>query len=462
VYGYAITIGDNVPLRGAASQNSSVKDFLPKDTVVYVIGQEYPDGIRWDAAYYKNDPGYVRHDQLRMLTRDEALADEQAQNTVAPPPTYSPLPLDPNSTSAYGYVTANSTNFRSKPATNAAIIRSVNKYTFAMILGSEVVNGVTWYKVSVGGTQGYIHGDFFKVLSLRELDEFLASPNYITGQTPSTGSGSGSSSSGGSSSGSPVPQEDVNIDEWKSNPALTASYEPFDPFATPEPIEDGDDTEADDDPEETMIPTLEPLNTQPPEVVDDHPGSNPLGVILTVLGIALVGGGGAYGYSIYRTNQKKAAAREAQRRAAAQQAQRPRTPGGPPYTRPLQTPPGPGMSQRPVPGPSAAPPQRPGVPTPSPIQPPGGTGRAHVPPPVSGAAGAVTHEAYRRPQSLSEPPANRPQDTSVPDMPLPKSSTGISPVDAPSAPDGPDTSAPSAPRRHPRSGRRNEDSGADA
>ena len=412
VYGYAITIGDNVPFRGAASSLSSVKSFLPQDTVVYVVSQDYPEGIRWDAAYAKGEPGYIRHDQLRMLTRSEAEAYEASLQTVAPSPTaFAPVTLSPNSPSSYGYVTNNDTNFRSGASTTAAKIRSLSRYTFAMILGSEVVNGTTWYKVSIGGTQGYIHGDYFKALSLSELEEFLKSPNYSSNLQTSSSS-SGSSKPNGSSGGSLVSQEDANMDVWKTNPSLSASYQPFDPFATPEPIDD----EGDEDDEDALASptaeatgeTLAPIEFE----TTDTPSGNPLGTILTILGITLVGGGGAYGYSVYRSNKKKAAARAAQRRGMPANGQQPGANANRPYARPAQA----GATGQPAPRPNTG--QAPPYPNArQPVNQPPAPPTRSMPPNGIPAGAAASYEAYRRPARPDSAPHDPRQPHNAPPMP---------------------------------------------
>ncbi len=133
-----------------------------------------------------------------------------ARATVMPP-------MDENSTSSYGYVTNNGVNFRSAPG--GSRITVLNEYAFALVLGSTEADGKTWYKVNHAGTEGYISGDYFHVLSLVELEDFLQSPEYIQGN----------------SDGSPKPQEDQNAANWTDpNHELTGTYEPFDPYATPD------------------------------------------------------------------------------------------------------------------------------------------------------------------------------------------------------------------------------------
>jgi len=318
--GYAITLGDGVPLRALPMAVSQVKYTLKRDTVVYVAGQDYYEGETWHQTQYNKDAGYIRADQLRWLSREETLEYlNNQQVTPQPTVTITPEPYNPNSPSAYGHTTAK-VNFRSSPkVTSSNRIRELNKYAFALIYDTEMVDGKPWYHVSVNGEEGYIMGDYFKVLSLTELEDFLGSPEYLKGNSSS----SGSSATDKPSSGNIPSIEDANKNEWV-NPSLglQASYEPFDPFATPEPLATPTPS-----PAPTLIPTIEPLSTvnpvtMPPVTQDtqtDTPSS--LGLIIGVCGVLLVGGGGAYAYSIYRSNKKKEALRAAQRRQAAQRQQ---------------------------------------------------------------------------------------------------------------------------------------------
>lgn len=341
VMGYAVTVGDNVPLRIGPSGNSMLINMLVRGEYMYVLGQEYESDIAWHIVRYGDSQyGYIRADQVHMLSAAETEAYLNSLQTVPPTPSYSPPVFDGNSDSSYGYAT-DSVNFRETPSTSGRRIKSLNKYAFALVLGTETVNGEAWYKISVGGTQGYVLSTYFKILSMYELEEFLQSPQYVQGNANNT-SNSGNSGSSGSSTGSNnssgglVSQEDVNVGTWTNpNSGVNASYKPFDPFATLEPIDESATTTVDATTE--IIPTFEPVETIEPIDFDtqETQSSNALGVVLGIVGLAIVGGGGAYAYSIYRSNQKKAAARAAQRRSM-QQNQRPTSSAGRPYARPAQ------------------------------------------------------------------------------------------------------------------------------
>ena len=309
-HSYAATLGDNVPMRGAADPNSMLVNMLAKNTVVYVSGQEYLNGTAWHIVQYKGQWGYIRADQLRWLSKQETEAYLKSLNTPTPTPANTLPPLDQNSASSYGYVTSDKVNFRSTPG--GTVTGTLNKYAFALVLGSTQSGGKTWYKVNQAGKEGYISGDFFHVLSLAELEDFLQSPEYSQGTSGNTGVNNNNNNNGGNSGEPPTSPEDLNVGTWTNpNTGLNATYEPFDPYATPEPL-----------PTPTPSPTPEPLATfvplptEPPVETQSDSSS----FIWMGLGITLLGGvGGLYAYALHKSSQRKAAVRAAQRRAAMQQ-----------------------------------------------------------------------------------------------------------------------------------------------
>ncbi|MEG2702214.1 MAG: hypothetical protein RSA65_06325, partial [Clostridia bacterium] len=111
-------------------------------TVVYVTGQDYSTAPGWHITVYQKIPGYVRMDQLRKMTEDE-VQKYLASGGDPTKPTNSGNPYDPYAKSSYGYVTNSGVNFRSSP--NGSKLKSLNKYAFALVLGTKQVNGITWY-----------------------------------------------------------------------------------------------------------------------------------------------------------------------------------------------------------------------------------------------------------------------------------------------------------------------------
>ena len=242
--GYYITLYNSVPLRTYTNIYAEAR-YLKKDTVVYVHSQEY-DGSRniWHLTTYDGVTGYVLNGQLRKLTEKE-VENYLASGNPSTPENPGGNPYNPNGASSYGYITANSVNFRTSP--NGSRIKQLNKYAMAMILGTQQVNGVTWYNVNYNGQIGWIHGDYFHQMTLTEFNSFLSSSQYQQGLAnnavatatpkPSTGwntSGNTSGNKGSATQGSVSSVEDWNVGKWENTGATNqTTYAPFNPYATP-------------------------------------------------------------------------------------------------------------------------------------------------------------------------------------------------------------------------------------
>ena len=242
--GYYITLYNSVPLRTYTNIYAEAR-YLKKDTVVYVHSQEY-DGSRniWHLTTYDGVTGYVLNGQLRKLTEKE-VENYLASGNPATPENPGGNPYNPNGASSYGYITANSVNFRTSP--NGSRIKQLNKYAMAMILGTRQVNGVTWYNVNYNGQIGWIHGDYFHQMTLTEFNSFLSSSQYQQGLAnnavatatpkPSTGgstSGNTSGNKGSATQGIVSSVEDWNVGTWPNTGAANqTTYAPFNPYATP-------------------------------------------------------------------------------------------------------------------------------------------------------------------------------------------------------------------------------------
>jgi hypothetical protein len=160
---------------------------------------------------------------------------------------------------------------------------------------------------------------------------------------------------------------------WQ-NPALTASYEPFNPFITPTP-----------DPERLITESPAPTASPTPEIAPVGPDSNVMPEPNTheqggsawpwvLLGLAVVGGGGAYyAYTVHAQNKKRQAAR-------AQQARQARTAAAHPQMRAAENNPAPQVNRPAYPNQATAPFMPPHSGAPRPVQP---TGAAQSSAPVS-------------------------------------------------------------------------------
>ncbi len=328
--GFAISRGENVPLRAFTDTNAKIVSLIPEGVIVSVSGQEFVGGTTWHVVQYGTDLGYVREDQLRMLTTAESQNYLDSLRTPIPQPVTTPMPVTLNSPSSYGYVNTDRVRLRSEPSTSSREIKLLSKNAFALVYGSSVQSDGTWYHISHNGTIGYIHGDFFTVLPMGELSGYLQSPEYLNANNQTTPNNNFQASS------QITPLENYNATVWQNPSLINASYEPFNPLGSPTPPIEAILTPS-PTPETSPSPTLMTVEgfEQPPEKADS---GLPTGLIVAGV-LALLGGGGYYAYHLYNQNQKRAAQRAAERRAqAARQAGQPQTrPAQPsPYTPPTQ------------------------------------------------------------------------------------------------------------------------------
>ena len=318
VTGYAMTLGDGVPMRNYPDTNGEIITLLPYTSVAYVFSQQYSDAA-WHLVQYNGMWGFIRQDQLRMMSPEEVAAYEESMigGTPTPSPAPTPEPISQTSLSSYGYALANSgkVNLRSGPSVTSTALRMLDNYVFALVLGTETNDEGTWYHVSQAGTEGYIRSDYFYVLPLNELNRFLQSDEYVNANSEAPGN---------TTKDQILPVEDYNRNVWQ-NPALTTSYEPFNPFVTATPAPE---TTA---PTNTPAPTDTPAPSATPQIAPVGPtdgslpepnvkqGGAPWPWIL--LGLAVVGGGGAYyAYTVHSQEKKRAAIRAQQARQARSQA----------------------------------------------------------------------------------------------------------------------------------------------
>lgn len=242
--GYGLTTANNVPLRRMASESSRIVDNLPYGTVVYITGQTYVDGMAWQNVAVDGESGYIRSDLVRLMTEREETDYLATFNTPAPLITPTSNPYDENGLSSFGYVTTDKVNFRAGASTGSRVLSVLNRYAMATVLGTQQVGREVWYHVTYDSQTGYIHGDYFHQMTLREFSEFYGSEKYRQGLA---NNGSGSGNGGYTGTGGQVSQEDQVVDDWyASGNVPQPSFAPFLPVGTPEPIA-------------TATPTLEPL-----------------------------------------------------------------------------------------------------------------------------------------------------------------------------------------------------------
>lgn len=322
--GYGVVVGDGVPFRQMQSEYSRIIDHLDAGTMVYISGQTAGEDQYWHSVNYQGRWGYIRADLVRMLT----IAEEEAyleSLMASPTPETTNIPFDEEGLSSYGYVDGSVVNWRNGPSTSDAKIGELHKYAFCLVLGTEEVNGVTWYRVKYGEDVGYIHGDFFKALTISELEDFLQSEEYIQGvQNNSPAGEETQNNSGFVGSGGIIMEED----KWVSNnnALIQNTMSPWKPIATVAPIQPtttleplpGWNTAA-----PTATPSPTPTFNPLPDVTypTDNTGNGGSAVVwVLVLGLLLLAVGGVFALVRHQQNKRRIALRAAQRRAQAARA----------------------------------------------------------------------------------------------------------------------------------------------
>ena len=375
--GYAITIGDGVPFRKWPTASSKIKSSLPANKIVYVNGQQYTDGEAWAFTECDDEWGYVRMDMLRMIPDGEIEAYKKfidSLNTPEPEKTPSPYVYDPYEMSCYGYVTTDAVNFRAEASSSSKRIRLMKKYALFIVYDKVQADGEEWYRVSYNNQIGYVNGRYFKQMTVSEAEEFLNSSKYQQGLANNRDqvTDSGNNNSSPTTTGTPdgiVTAEDQKVSEWKNpDTGSTVEYEPFDPFATPEPLAENElekndfiksmisrveagTLKADDlqtelekyykdakDPENSVKKAMEylqeKLNLKTEEVTDtpaplepvepENPqektsGGSAAGAVVAALALLGAAGGGGYYWYVQKQRKREAAQRMARQRAARQQ-----------------------------------------------------------------------------------------------------------------------------------------------
>ena len=91
--GYAMTRGDGVPMRLRPDDNGDIIALLPYTGVVYVYTQFISDDAAWHVAYSNGALGFIRQDQLRMMSEEEAADYKKYLSSTTPAPTPAPTPV---------------------------------------------------------------------------------------------------------------------------------------------------------------------------------------------------------------------------------------------------------------------------------------------------------------------------------------------------------------------------------
>ena len=176
---YARVISDGTPLRGNPSNQAYLQNILNKEAVVYIFQSQYAeDGMTWYLVQYSGQWGFVRADLVRVMGEEETAeylaALEAAQATPTPMPQATPEPLGPNATSAYAKLIKDAVNLRRTPSASGTSLGRIAVNTLMLVTGTEYDGTYTWYQVNYNGTDGYVRSDMCQMLTIAELQRYLA------------------------------------------------------------------------------------------------------------------------------------------------------------------------------------------------------------------------------------------------------------------------------------------------
>ena len=144
-------------------------------------------------AQYNGQWGYVRADLVRVMgdaeTKEYLAALEAAQATPTPMPQATPEPLGPGATSAYAKLIKDSVNLRRTPSASGTSLGRIPVNTLLLVTGTEFDGTYTWYQVNYNGMDGYVRSDMTQMLTIAELQQFLAEQAARATPTPKANAG---------------------------------------------------------------------------------------------------------------------------------------------------------------------------------------------------------------------------------------------------------------------------------
>ena len=244
---YARVISDGTPLRGNPDANAYLQTILNKETVVYVFqSQIATDGMTWYLVQYSGQWGYVRADLVRLMDEQEMedyLAQLEAERaTPTPQPQATPEPFGPDATSAYAQLIRDAVNLHRTPSASGTSLVQIPINTLLLVTGTEDDGTYTWYQVNYNGQDGYVRSDMAKMLTIAELQAYLAEQ---AAATPRPGASAATTPNSSNNVDNFIPGTTLlpdqffpSADSWDNNvisgmPGHTTSTP--DPNATPTP-----------------------------------------------------------------------------------------------------------------------------------------------------------------------------------------------------------------------------------
>ena len=182
---YARILNDGTPLRGNPNNQAYLQNILNKEEVVYIFQSQFAeDGMTWYLVQYSGQWGFVRADLVRVMGEQETAeylaALEAAQATPTPLPQATPEPLGPDATSAYAKLIKDAVNLRRTPSASGTSMGRIPVNTLLLVTGTEYDGTYTWYQVNYSGMDGYVRSDMCQMLTIAELQKYLAEAAQAT------------------------------------------------------------------------------------------------------------------------------------------------------------------------------------------------------------------------------------------------------------------------------------------
>ena len=306
--GYALIQMNGVPLRQQMNSNAQYISILQENDVVSVLKQStMEDGSTWCLVQSNMYIGYVRRDLLRQMTDLEIVNYLEANNSrPTATPAVTPTPRAQSAMpSCWGIISPDRVHLRSQASlTQGTSLRLMSKNEFVQVQGTLLGDDeLPWMQVMFEGQIGYIRSDYVQILSQGELTSVVTSEEFRSANTTETAvTGVESIQS----------YETYLANQW-TNPSLTASYEPFNPYVTPAAVGALAAT-ATPTPAVTMPPTPEATiivnldRTPQPNAT----GGNMLGGVLIGAGVLALGGGAFFIWQAQRAKKRREALQRAQ------------------------------------------------------------------------------------------------------------------------------------------------------
>ncbi len=312
--GYALILVDGVPLRQQANSNASYLSILSEGAVISVLRQSTSDdGSSWCLIQSGMYLGYVRRDLLRAMTDEEIFEYlESIKSRPTPTPAVTPTPRAQSAMdSCWGIVKPDHVQLRSEPSmTTGTALRLMSRNEFLQVQGSFLgEDEQVWHLVQYNGLTGYIRADYVQILAQGELTSVVTSDDFKSANTTET------TVTGVDSIQS---YETFLVNQW-TNPSLSASFQPFDPYTTPVAVlsvqsSETTETAANPTPTVTYPPTPQATIIVNPDrtPLPNAEGGSHFGTVLIGAGVIAALGGAGFAWASIRGKKRRQALQRAQ------------------------------------------------------------------------------------------------------------------------------------------------------